>query len=74
MQDCFVQILAEIGFMVLEKTIIKFCQCIFRYFVIISPWNKAEPFIWTDLNPHHPWMLCAKFGWNWPIDSGEEDF
>ena len=45
MQDCFVQILAEIGFMVLEKTIFKFCQCIFRYFVIISPWNKAEPFI-----------------------------
>ena len=19
-------------------------------------------------------MICAKFGWNWPIDSGEEDF
>ena len=29
-----------------------------------------RPFIWT--NPHHPRMLCAKFGWNWPIVSGEE--
>ena len=23
-------------------------------------------FIWTNLNPLHPRMLCAKFGWNWP--------
>ena len=22
-----------------------------RYFVIISPWKRARPFIWTDLNP-----------------------
>ena len=28
--------------------------------------NKLEYF-------HHPMMLCAKFGWNWPSDSGEED-
>ena len=26
------------------------------------------------MNPLHPRMLCAKFGWNWPIVSGEEDF
>ena len=31
-------------------------------------------FIWTNLNPLHPRMLCAKFGWNWPSGSGEEDF
>ena len=30
-------------------------------------------FIWTNLNPFHPRMLCAKFGWNWPSSSGEED-
>ena len=30
-------------------------------------------FIWTDLNPLHPRMLCAKFGWNWLSGSGEED-
>ena len=31
-------------------------------------------FIWTNLNPLHPRMLCAKFGWNWPSVSREEDF
>ena len=32
------------------------------------------PFIWTNLNPPHPRMLCAKFGWKWPSGSGEKDF
>ena len=45
----------------------------FRYFLIISPWKGVWPFIWTNLNPHHPRMLCAKFGWNWPCCSWEED-
>ena len=27
----------------------------------------------VNLNPLHPRMLCAKFGWNWPSGSGEED-
>ena len=31
-------------------------------------------FIWYNLNPHHPRMLCAKFAWNWPSGSGEEHF
>ena len=46
------------------------------YFEIISPWKRAGPFIWTTciLNPLYPRMLCAKFGWNWPRGSGEEDF
>ena len=26
----------------------------FRYFVIISLWKRAGPFIWTNLNPLHP--------------------
>ena len=30
-------------------------------------------FIWTNLNPLHQRMLCAKFGWNRPSGSGEED-
>ena len=46
----------------------------FRYFVIISPWKMAGPIIWTNLNPLHQWMLCAKLGWNWPSGFGEEDF
>ena len=35
-----------------------------RYFIIISPWKRAGRFIWTNLNPLHPRMLSAKFGWN----------
>ena len=45
----------------------------FHYFQIIFPWKRAGPFIWIKLNPLHPRMLCAKFGWNWPSGSGEED-
>ena len=30
-------------------------------------------FIWTNLNPHHPRMLCANFGWNWPSGSREDE-
>ena len=30
-------------------------------------------FIWTNLNSLHPRKLCAKFGWNWPSGSGEEE-
>ena len=37
----------------------------FRYFVIISPWKGAWPFIWTNLNSLCPRMLCAKFSSNW---------
>ena len=46
----------------------------FRYFRIISPWKRAGPFIWTNLNPLHPRMPCAKFGWNWLSGFGEEVF
>ena len=45
----------------------------FHYFIIISPWNKAWPFIWTKLNPLHPRMLWAKFGCNLSNGSGVED-
>ena len=46
----------------------------FHNFVNIFPWKRAGPFNWTNLNPLHPRMHCAKFGWNWPSGSGEEDF
>ena len=45
----------------------------FRYFIIISPWKWAWPFICSNLNSLHPRMLCAKFGWNWSSGSWEED-
>ena len=44
----------------------------FRFFIIISPWKKTGPLIWTNLNPPHPKMLCATFSGNWLSGSGEE--
>ena len=41
---------------------------------IISPWRRTWLFIWTNLNPLHPRMLYAMFGWIWPSGSREEDF
>ena len=45
----------------------------FCYFIIISPWKRVWPFIWTKLNPLYPRILCAKFGWNWSSSSAEEE-
>ena len=72
-QGCIRPRLVEIGPEVLEK-IFKFCQCIFAN-LLFSPLGKGRALlnIWTNLNPLHPRMLCAKFGWNWSSSSGEED-
>ena len=51
----------------------KILSMFFCYFVIIFPWKRGA-FIWTNLNPLHPRMLSAKFGWNWPSVSGEDSF
>ena len=50
---------------------LKISSMYFRYFIIISSRKRAWPFIWKILNSHHPRMLCAKFGWNWPCGSGD---
>ena len=65
--------LVEICLVVLEKRIFYFRQCIFRYFKVISPCKRVGPFFWTNLNLLHPRILCAKFGWNWPSGSGEDE-
>ena len=36
----------------------------FCYFVIIFSLKRAGSFMWKNLNPLHPRMLCAKFDWN----------
>ena len=47
--------LVEICPVVLEKKkIFLISSLYFRYFVIISPWKTARPFIWTNFNPFHP--------------------
>ena len=68
-QGCLVPCLVEIGSVVREKKIFKFRQYIFDYFpsyVIISPCKRTWSFIWTNMKPLHPKMLCTKLGWNWP--------
>ena len=45
----------------------------FYYLATISSWKRVWPFIWIKLNPLHPRMLCAKFGWNWHSGSGEKE-
>ena len=45
---------------------------LFLLFSNYLPLKKAGSFFWTNLNPLHPRMLCAKFGWNWLSGSGEE--
>ena len=72
-QWCFVTSFAEISPVVLEK-MFKFLQCIFSYFAIIFSWKMVWPFNWTNLNPFHPRMLCAKHDWNWFSGSAEENF
>ena len=48
-QGCFVPKLVEIGPVVLEKNILKFCKVYFHYFIIISPWKRSMPFISGEL-------------------------
>ena len=60
----------EIGLVVLEKSIFKFRQYIFCYFVIYLSVEKF--FIWKNLNSLHPRMLYANFGWSWPSGSEED--
>ena len=73
-EDALCQVWLKLAQWLWRRRYLNFRQIIyFRYFLIISPWKGAGSFIWTNLNPLHPRMLCAKFGWNWPSGSEEED-
>ena len=45
---------------------------VFSLFLCYLPLEKSGPFIWTNLNPLHLSMLCAKFDWKWPSGFGED--
>ena len=51
----------------------KILSMYFCHFVIISFWKRVRLFMWTNLNPRHPRMHCAKFGWNCPCGFGKKD-
>ena len=46
---------------------------VFSLFRNYLPLEMGVKFIFKNLNPHQARMLCAKFGWNWPSGSWEED-
>ena len=48
--------LVEIGPMVLKKIISR--RIYFLNFIIISPWKRTWPFIWTNFIPLHSRALC----------------
>ena len=61
-QGCYVPSDFEICPVVLERILLNSANVLspFRYCL------QGLSFIWTKLNPFHPSMLCANFGWNWP--------
>lgn len=40
-------------------------------YFIISPLKIAWLFIWRNVNPLQPRVICTKFDWNWLSGSGE---
>ena len=56
-----------------RRKLLKFVNVFSQFRNYLPLWKGAETFIWTNLNPLHPKTNCAKFGWNWPTGSGEED-
>ena len=60
-QGCSVSILVEIGSVVLEKKIFKFCIWLFRNYL---PLEKGMALHFNKLKFPSWRMLCTKFGWN----------
>ena len=70
-KDALCQVWLKLAQWFRRRRFLNFC-----YSVIISPWKRAGPFFWINLNPLHPRMHCAtnKF-WSekltWAFVSGE---
>ena len=66
LKDELCQVKLQLAERFLRRRILKFVKWMyFRYFVIISPWKGAGPFIWTNLNLLYQSMLRVNFGWNY---------
>ena len=72
-KDALLQFLVEIGRVALEKKIFFIFVNVFSLFRNYLSIEKGGHFIWTNLNPLHLSLLCAKFGWNRRSGHGEED-
>ena len=71
-KDALCQIWLKLAMGFLRKRFLNFVNefLLFRNYL---PLEQAGAFIRRNLNSLHPSMLCAKFGWNWPSGSWEED-
>ena len=71
-KDALCQLWLKLAQWILRRRFLKFVIVflLFRYYFSLE---KDGPFIWKNLKPQHPRMLCAKFGYNWPCGSWEED-
>ena len=63
----------KIGPVVLEEKIFIFRESSFAILLLSPNVKRCGLSIWTNLNPLYPRMLFAKFGWNWPSGSGEDE-
>ena len=57
-----------------EEKIFKFCENTFAILLLSPNVKRCGLSIWTNLHPLYPGRLFAKFDWNWPNGSIEEDF
>ena len=71
-KDAFYQSKVEIGVLVLEKKFLNICQCNFAISKYL-PLERDGRLHLNKLESTSPNLLCAKFGWNWPTGSGEEE-
>ena len=72
-KDALCQVWLKLAQWFWRKRFLNILSMNFRYFFIIFPFKGVWPFIWTNLNPLHPMMLCDMFGWNCPSGSVKED-
>ena len=53
-KEFFMPSLYEMGSLVLDEKFLYISSMYFSYFIIISPWLRAQPFIWANLNSLYP--------------------
>ena len=65
-QGCTVGGLVKIGPWFWRRRFLNFVN-VFLLFCNYLPLEKDGALHWNKLEFPHPRMLCAKFGWNWPL-------
>ena len=53
-----------------QEVWLKLAQWMWRRMDVRTAW----PFVWTNLNPLYQGIICARFAWNWPSGSLEDEY